>query len=99
MRLGNILILMVVVIQNLKNVSIKIKNRMGEVINNNTLYSNINELNDLSLEIIARSNAEWSFKCPITIYINLFIIMLVKDNIKYIKKELINTWLSKYAHQ
>ncbi|PSV10004.1 hypothetical protein C0W59_21595 [Photobacterium kishitanii] len=43
---------------NLKNVSIKIKNRMGEVINNNTLYSNINELNDLSLEIIARSNAE-----------------------------------------
>ncbi|EEZ39038.1 hypothetical protein [Photobacterium damselae] len=43
---------------NLDNVSIKVKNDKNEIVNSDTPYTNVNELNDLSVEVNAKSNAE-----------------------------------------
>ncbi|PSU75291.1 hypothetical protein [Photobacterium phosphoreum] len=43
---------------NLNNVSISVKNNKNEIINSDTFYTNTNELNDLSVEVDAKSNAE-----------------------------------------
>ncbi len=43
---------------NLSNVFISVKNNKNEIIKNDTPYTNVNELNDLFIEVNAKSNAQ-----------------------------------------